>query len=472
MLKLHWHFSIRYALIFLTAIFCSFYISYITLRSTQIEDLKENLKAQIELISFELSHIKTNEELDKFAQNIRAKTSNRITIINQDGKVIAESNKDKIKPKDNHAKRPEIQEAREYNFGSNIRYSNTLKSNFLYVAKEVKLKNKKFFVRLAINIEKIEKNLWEIWIKIAIIFAFAFIFSFIFSFFVNKKIQTEINKILKALKAIAEKSYKTRINSSFSQEFSDISETIHSLSDKLAKRDKQKRKYTAKLRLINKQRSDIISAISHEFKNPTAAILGYSESLLEEENQDSEIKLRFLNKIISNANKIISMLSRLTLSTKLENDDLQPRKTNFDISVLLSEVISNFATRYPKRKFELHSSSFIVYADSTMIEMVLSNLLENARKYSDDTIIITQKDALCVVDDYGEGINENDISKITKKFYRSETLTWNNSMGLGLYLVEYLLKLNNSKLKIKSTLKVGSSFSFELPPANSKNNQT
>lgn len=468
MLKLHQHFSIRYALIFLTAIFCSFYISYITLKNIQIEDLKEHLKAQIELIIFELSHLKSKEELQLFAQNIRAKTSNRVTIINEHGIVIAESNKDKIKPKDNHLKRPEIQEAMEYNYGINIRFSNTIKSNFLYVAKEIKLKERIFFLRLAISTEKIEHNILGIWIKIAIIFAFAFVFSFGFSFFVNKRIQIEINKILLALKYIADKSYKTRINSSFSQEFSDISEMIHNLSDKLAKRDKQKRKYAAKLRLINKQRSDIISAISHEFKNPTAAILGYSESLLEEDNEDREIKLRFLNKIVSNANKIISMLDRLTLSTKLENNDLTPRKTNFDIDVLLNEVISNFKTRYPKRKFELHSSSFIVYADSTMIEMVLSNLLENARKYSDDTIVITQKDALCTITDYGEGISENDISKITKKFYRSETFTWNNSMGLGLYLVEYLLKLNNSKLKIKSKLKIGSSFSFELSVNNQK----
>lgn len=64
-------------------------------------------------------------------------------------------------------------------------------------------------------------------------------------------------------------------------------------------RDKQKRKHTAKLRLINKQQNDILSAISHEFKNPIAAIMGYAETLHDDIHLDPKIRQKFLDKILS-----------------------------------------------------------------------------------------------------------------------------------------------------------------------------
>jgi signal transduction histidine kinase len=274
--------------------------------------------------------------------------------------------------------------------------------------------------------------------------------------------QKELQKLKNGLQAIANKEYKTHIKAGFAKEFVQIADTIHQLAAKLAKRDKQKRKHTAKLRLLNKQRSDIIAAVGHEFKNPIASIMGYAQTLLDDPQIDGQIKERFLGKIISNGNKINGMINRLSLATKLENGDLSPNKTQFDLGKLASDITTTFIQRYKDRKFILHTDTSIVNADATMIEMVLNNLLDNAIKYSENTIYIEVTNNKCSIRDEGEGIPVDEIPKITKKFYRSNRYSWDNSIGLGLSLVSYILKLHESELQIQSVLGEGSTFSFRL----------
>ena len=190
--------------------------------------------------------------------------------------------------------------------------------------------------------------------------------------------------------------------------------------------------------------------------------MGYAQTLLDDSNMDGQIKERFLGKIISNGNKINTMINRLSLATKLENGDLNPNKSQFDLAKLTTDVVSTFTQRHKDRKFVLHVNSCMVNADSTMIEMVLNNLIDNAIKYSENTIYIEVINKKCSVRDEGEGIPVDEIPKITKKFYRSNRYSWDNSIGLGLSLVSYILKLHGSELEIQSELGEGSTFSFAL----------
>jgi signal transduction histidine kinase len=84
------------------------------------------------------------------------------------------------------------------------------------------------------------------------------------------------------------------IESKYSLEFNKITKLLTNVSDSLAKKDKQKAKYTAKLKLSNRQKDDIISAISHEFKNPIAVISGYTQTLLVDKDINQKIRDKFL----------------------------------------------------------------------------------------------------------------------------------------------------------------------------------
>ncbi|MBE0495975.1 MAG: HAMP domain-containing histidine kinase, partial [Campylobacterales bacterium] len=283
------------------------------------------------------------------------------------------------------------------------------------------------------------------------------------SYFIHRRIRHELLKLSHGLHAIANKDYKAHINAGFAKEFKEVSEQVHLLASKLSKRDKQKRKHTAKLRLLSKQRSDIIAAVGHEFKNPIASIMGYAQTLLEDTSMNPEIRERFLGKIVSNGQKINGMINRLSLATKLENGDLSPTFTSFDLGKLTGEVVASFSSRYPNRTFVTHLTTAHVNGDITMIEMVLNNLLDNALKYSENKIYVEVVGKICKIRDEGEGIPPEEIPNITKKFYRTNRYSWDNSMGLGLALVSYVLKLHESELVIESVMGEGSTFSFTLP---------
>jgi signal transduction histidine kinase len=155
-------------------------------------------------------------------------------------------------------------------------------------------------------------------------------------------------------------------------------------------------------------------------------------------------------------------LSRLILWNKFESGETTLSLTKFDIVALLQENQSCLSDKYQERNIIINGTTYIVEADRTLIEIVLTNLIENALKYSKEDITITVKEGIVAVSDKGAGISSTDITKVTKKFYRSGTHNWDNSMGLGLSIVKNILSLHGSKLEIQSQLDVGSTFSFQI----------
>ena len=278
----------------------------------------------------------------------------------------------------------------------------------------------------------------------------------------SKRVRYDIEQIVKYLDEISNKNYKAVIKTEYFQEFLHIALNLKDLAKKLATRDKQKRKYTAKLRLVNKQRNDILSAISHEFKNPLASIMGYADTLLDDPNVNPKIRVRFLDKILSNARKIAYMIDRLALSVKLENNDLSIHPMQFNMVDLIQDVILNLSSKYRDREIHFQGEECIVLADKEMLDNVLTNLVDNALKYSDDDVTISIIDSKLMVIDKGMGISESDIDKVSSKFYRVHKNTWDNSMGLGLAIVSYILKLHDSSLIVESKVGEGSLFGFSL----------
>jgi signal transduction histidine kinase len=268
-----------------------------------------------------------------------------------------------------------------------------------------------------------------------------------------------INDYLKNLEDIDKIDYKTRF---FTQEFEDINQNLIKVLNSAKKREDTKQRYNTKLKLKNRQRGDMISAIAHEFRNPIASIMGYSQTLQDDYNIPKPLQEKFLSKIYNNGNKIESLLSRLILWNKFESGEAELHKSSFDIYVLAKEVKLSLKEQYKSRKINIKGKSYIIHADRTLIEIVLKNLIENGLKYSKDEVVLQIEDDLISVIDKGVGINEKDLGKVTKKFYRSGTHNWDNSMGLGLSIVKTILTLHKSKLEIQSEVNKGSTFSFNL----------
>lgn len=457
-MKIHHFFFINFAALFIGTLLVVSIVSFFSLKSLIISQTTERLSEEIALIA--LNTLEKNN-LDQLAHDIYTKTQSRTTFIDAQGTVLAESSADKYEM-ENHADRYEVMQANVNDFGIDIRHSHTLGADYIYVAKKVQLGNDAIYIRLSESLANVMDVFYNTWSKLALTFGLVLMISLIISYKTSQRIRYDIKQITDYLLGITNKEYKSILKTKYFKEFLHISILLKDLVKKLNAREKQKRKYTAKLRLINKQRNDVLSAISHEFKNPIAAIMGYAETIQDDPAINPKIRTKFLEKILSNSKKITTMIDRLSLSVKLENEDLKVAPVSFDILDLIQEVVLNLSKKFSDRTINVSGENILLYADKTMIEMVLINLIDNAMKYSEEDVTVAITDNKVMVIDKGMGISSNDIDKISSKFYRVDKNTWDNSMGLGLAIVSYILKLHKSELEIQSKPQEGSIFSFSL----------
>jgi signal transduction histidine kinase len=277
-----------------------------------------------------------------------------------------------------------------------------------------------------------------------------------------RKIKRELKVVEKYLSGIDGLKSSSPKAEFFTYEFEQINIKLIQILRKIRKNDNKKRKYTAKIKLKNRQRSNMLSAIAHEFRNPISAIMGYAQTINEDDEIPPELRKKFLNKIYNNGEKIEELLSRLLLWNRFESGEQRLQLSRFDIVSLIREVASTLEERYQNRKIIVTERVHMVKADRALIEIVLQNLIENALKYSKDEVQIEVEGGKISIIDMGIGISPKNIDKVTKKFFRIDEHSWDNSMGLGLAIVKQILKLHNTQLEIESVEDRGSTFSFTI----------
>lgn len=445
----------KFILLFLTLFIILGGVIYYWLKDFYITQAKEALIQNIEIITYEMDN-QTN--LDILAKKLKDRLHTRITVVDAEGEILAESHENKS-TMENHKYRPEIMQSHTQAYGYKIRYSHTIHENMLYIAKKYTYNGNIVYIRLAKALKSINSQIISLGIKISSILILFFIIISILIYKTNIKIQHETQKIANFLRDLAGKKKPNYINSDFSQEFALITGLLTKISQILIKREKQKSKYTSKLEASNNQKDDIISAISHEFKNPIAVINGYSQTLLDDSNLNPNIRNKFLTKIHKNGNKLSDLIDTLRLSIKLDGGKMSANFTSINLYELIKDSVENTKLSYPKREVIIEGDKEIqIKVDRSLFCVLVTNLVENAFKYSEDEVYIHFDKNELRVSDSGVGISKKDLQNITNKFYRVHENSWNNSLGLGLFIVNNIVNLHNFKLKIKSEENVGSTF--------------
>jgi signal transduction histidine kinase len=140
-----------------------------------------------------------------------------------------------------------------------------------------------------------------------------------------------------------------------------------------------------------------------------------------------------------------------------------PTLHSVNITNLVQQSIEDLKQNFKNRTVSLEAKEDIsIKADSTLIEVAITNLIENALKYSEDDVHVKITKESITITDSGIGINSHDLEKITKKFYRVSQNEWNNSLGLGLSIVSNILELHHFKLLIQSEENSGSVFTIKF----------
>ena len=457
MLKIHQLFFRTYITIFFAILITLSLIIYFWAKSFYLNQIEKNLIQNIDTLAIVLKDTQDINNIKTIVKNLHAELKLRITIIADNGEVIAESDKDLSSVK-NHANRVEIIQARNVGLGKDTRLSATVKKDLIYIAKKITILNNIYYIRMADYTNKINDDFSKLSLEIFSFLTFFLIIAFLSTYFISLRIKKETDTILYFLTQLSNKKQSFTLNSNYTYEINKTAKLLNNVGEKLQKREKQKAKQTAKLKLANRQKDEIISALSHEFKNPIAIISGYTETILNDEQMPLPMKEKFLNKIHANANKMSQIIDKLRLTLKLEEGKQEILLLPCSIKELVENCVSDLNDKYKNREIKILGDDLTLKVDETLISMAISNLIENALKYSEDDVTVEiSLNSICIIDK-GIGIEKLELENINHKFYRVSNNGWNNSLGLGLFIVQSVLSLHNFTLEISSEFGKGSKF--------------
>lgn len=240
---------------------------------------------------------------------------------------------------------------------------------------------------------------------------------------------------------------------------------------------RQKQEQTLAIR-ANETKSDFLANMSHEIRTPINAILGFDEMLLREENDEQ--LLEYAANIKSAGENLLSLVNDILDFSKVESGKMEIIPEEYKTSNMLTDVINMTYMKAQEKglSFDIYIGKDIprkLYGDEIRVKQILTNVLNNAVKYTEtgSVILSVNFDKLgedrgrlrISVEDTGIGIEQENISKITESFQRFD-IQRNRSIegsGLGMSIVANLLQVMGGRLQIYSTYGKGSDFRILIP---------
>ncbi|HLK55858.1 MAG TPA: ATP-binding protein, partial [Chthonomonadaceae bacterium] len=223
------------------------------------------------------------------------------------------------------------------------------------------------------------------------------------------------------------------------------------------------------LRRLETVRRDFVANVSHELRTPLATIRAMAETLQDGALEDDSVSDHFLGTINAEAQRLTRISEDLLILSQAESR--QPEKEPFNLSLMLTEVVSRFQPQAEKGLLTLCAEvppALQVIANHDQIEQVLVNLVDNALKYTPPggRILVTaekDEDILAVhVSDTGIGIQSQDVPRIFERFYRVDKHRSRQSggTGLGLSIVKHIVEAHSGQVTVDSEYNRGSVFTF------------
>lgn len=223
-------------------------------------------------------------------------------------------------------------------------------------------------------------------------------------------------------------------------------------------------------------RREFLMNLAHELKTPIFAAQGYIDTLLGGALQDNSVNTLFLQKAEKSIERLSDLVTDLDQISRIESNRLPINKSVFIIQDLILDVFEELSQKASTKNIKLNikkgcEQGVEVYADKTRIKQVLVNLVENSINYGRDRgetnagiYVVDQKEVFIEITDNGMGIQEDQVSRVFERFYRTDSARTRNEggTGLGLAIVKHIVEAHNHSVTCRSTVDVGTSFGFSL----------
>ncbi len=279
--------------------------------------------------------------------------------------------------------------------------------------------------------------------------------------YIRRKIMVErpTKIITEATEKIMSGDFSVRIKpmqSSGLEGFNQIAEAINKMAEELSS--------------VETLRTDFIANVSHEMKTPLAVMQNYG-TLLQTPNLSDEKRIEYAKGVTDGSRRMADMMTNILKLNRLENQQIYPQVTEFDLGEQLCECLLQYENVWEKAEIEIETDiaeNVRVKADAELLSHVWNNLFSNAFKFTPTggmvivTLTATEHHAVVKVTDTGCGMTPEVGAHIFEKFYQGDTSHSVQGNGLGLALVKRVVDIMQGEISVESAVGKGSAFTVKI----------
>jgi two-component system phosphate regulon sensor histidine kinase PhoR len=234
---------------------------------------------------------------------------------------------------------------------------------------------------------------------------------------------------------------------------------------------------------LSEIKNDFINNMTHEFKTPLATISLAVDALRNDKVAQDREKMNYFSSIIKEENKRMNKhVETILQAAVMDRQEITLNRVPLHVHDLIHEIMDNYTLQLEEKgaraELSLDAKFDFIEADQVHFRNLISNLIDNAVKYSKDNLLIkiatynTNKAIGIRIEDNGIGMSKETVRRIFEKFYRAHTGNIHNvkGFGLGLSYVKTVVDAHDGKIKVDSILGKGSAFNLEIPLTKEKAN--
>ncbi len=395
----------------------------------------------------------------EFIEDFSAKELMEVWIINNEGSVILSSGGFDVKD----PVMPDYQEALRSEMGRSVWRGRT------DAGEHIMAETRTFryadgsmagAVRFVTSLKDIDNQLAKISVLIFSVTAgFLALFIFISTRFLLRSVIGPVRQVCDATSRLASGDLEARIeNYRENDEIGNLCKTVNDMAAKLSAADRMK--------------NDFISTVSHELRTPLTAIRGWGETLLQLGDTDPATSRRGMEVIVDETSRLNDMVEDLLDFSRINTGRMKLNIEKIDVLAELDEIVFAFRDRAKKEGIELNYNvphiPVPADGDAARIRQVFINILDNALKYNRQggrvtvaAVIKHPKTVVISISDNGKGISPEDLPKVKDKFFKADSTV--RGSGIGLAVVDEIMKLHNGEFSIDSILGEGTTVTLVLP---------
>ncbi len=399
----------------------------------------------------------------------------RITWITSDGHVLQDSQSDPAQM-ENHAARPEVAAALQGRVGRDERESKTIGSGFFYVAIPVASPTPGSVLRIAVPVAEINNRVAHLRNVLLAATTLAFIPAVLLAALFARFVSGRLARIIEYTQSLTRGNFRHRLDISKRGELGLLATNLNETSERLEFMMGRLETDKSELEKLERIRKDFVINVSHELRTPLASIQGYTETLLEGAINEPANAVKFLNIIRQNTERLTRLTADLLVLSRIELGQQKFKFASYAVNRLIADNADSMLPLARRKGIEVRiesaPDSAEVFADAEAIHQILTNLLENAIKYTPDggtvTVgarVLTNEFVEFFVRDTGMGIPQEDLVRLFERFYRVDKARSRalGGTGLGLAIVKHLTHAQGGEVRVESKTDRGSTFFFTLP---------